>query len=147
MKNSGGPYLSMAAFVEKTLEEKDGVMSFIRVIDRVNISARGPNPPGQLPPGQMPLIAVVILRSGSAKGRHKLTISPETPSGEMMPQSDTPVLFEGEDRGVNVVMQIILQVDQEGLYWFHVLLDDDQLLTKIPLRIVYLPTRTSSVSS
>jgi len=144
MKDTGGPYLSMAAFCEKTLEEKDGVMSFIRVIDRVNITARGPNPPDEMPAGQMPLMAVVTLRSGSARGRHSLTVRPEKPSGEMMPPAETPVLFEGEDRGVNVVLQITLQADEEGLYWFHVILDGNQFLTKIPLRIVYHPIRMAS---
>jgi len=131
----------MAVFCEKTLAESDGVMSFIRVIDRVTIAASGENPPEAMPPGQLPLTAVVSLKAGKARGRRALTIRPEKPSGEMMPPAKTNVFFEGEDRGVNVVVQIALAVDQEGLYWFHVFLDDDQFLTKIPLRIIYHPTR------
>ncbi|TMQ63842.1 MAG: hypothetical protein E6K79_09400 [Candidatus Eisenbacteria bacterium] len=144
MKDSGGPYLGMAVFCERTLEEKDGVMSIIRVIDRLTISVRGPEVPDSMPPGQVSLTAIVLLKAGRAKGRHKITIRPEKPSGDFLPPADTPVLLEGEDRGVNLVVQTSIQVDQEGLYWFSVILDDDQLLTRIPLRIVYHPVRSSS---
>ena len=46
------------------------------------------------------------------------------------------VHFEGEDRGTNVIYAATLNVEQEGLYWFDVLLDDE-LLTRMPLRILY----------
>jgi hypothetical protein len=37
---------------------------------------------------------------------------------------------------VNLVLNINMVVDQEGVYWFEVHLED-QLLTRIPLRILY----------
>jgi hypothetical protein len=45
-------------------------------------------------------------------------------------------LFEGEDRGVNLILNLNIVVDQEGVYWFNVLLED-QFVTRIPLRIFY----------
>ena len=46
------------------------------------------------------------------------------------------VVFEGEDRGTNLILTLNIVVDQEGVYWFDVLLEDE-LLTRIPLRILY----------
>ena len=38
-----GPYLSAALLCEKVLEEKDGVKSAIRIIDRVTRTVTGPS--------------------------------------------------------------------------------------------------------
>lgn len=46
------------------------------------------------------------------------------------------VLFEGEDKGVNLVLNIATTFEHQGLYWFNVYLDD-KLLTKMPLRVIY----------
>lgn len=146
MKDSGGPYLAAAVVCERTLEEKDGVMSFIRIIDRIQITAHGPEVPDKIPTGQVQVMVVVSLKPGKARGRHSLSITAEKPSTERHKTAEIPVLFEGEDRGVNIVARTTLQVDQEGLYWFLIHLDGDQFLTKIPLRIVYQPMRTSSGS-
>ena len=57
-----------------------------------------------------------------------------------------PVLFEGEDRGVSAVFQIVMPVRHEGLYWFDIVLNDTQHLTRVPLRIVYQPMQTSATT-
>jgi hypothetical protein len=80
------------------------------------------------------LYALISFKSGSAKGRHTVKWITETPSGIRLPEQLLPVLFEGDDRGVNLVLNINMVVDQEGVYWFEVILED-QLLTRIPLRI------------
>ena len=40
----GGPYLHAAHFCEKLLTEKDGVLSAIRIIDRITVTASGATP-------------------------------------------------------------------------------------------------------
>ncbi len=82
------------------------------------------------------LNAFISFKSGSARGRHTVKLRIETPSGLKLPEQLLPVLFEGEDRGVNLMLGINIVVDQEGVYWFDVLLED-VLLTRIPLRILY----------
>lgn len=62
----------------------------------------------------------------------------EAPSGLKIAEQNLPVLFEGEDRGVNLVLNLNMTLNLEGVYWFGVSLEN-QLLTKIPLRILYQP--------
>jgi len=132
-----GPYLAMAILCEKALQEQDGVMSVIRVVDRVLHTVAGPSAPESMPPLPINLVAVVSFKSGEARGRYAVKLRPETPSGLKKQEISLPVLFEGgEDRGVNVIVNISLQVQEEGLYWFDVLLDD-VVVTRIPLRVVY----------
>jgi hypothetical protein len=54
----------------------------------------------------------------------------------MLPEQLIPVLFEGEDRGANLILALNMVVDQEGVYWFNILLEEE-LITRIPLRILY----------
>jgi hypothetical protein len=53
-----------------------------------------------------------------------------------------PVLFEGEDRGVNLIVNAAFEPDQEGLYWFDVFFEEDRV-TRIPLRAIYQPMPTA----
>jgi hypothetical protein len=96
-----------------------------------------------MPPLPVNITLLVVLKAGSARGRHQVRITMEAPSGEQMPQEATlPVLLEGEERGVNLVLNLGFQAEQEGLYWFDVHFGDQNvLLTRVPLRIVYQPQR------
>lgn len=139
MAHVDGPYLAMAVICERVLEEKDGVLSAIRMVDRIMV-----NPPsGQEPPASMPAVMldvrlVISLKSGRARGRSTVTVRPEKPSGMRLPEIRFPVLLEGEERGANLLVGLNLQLDEEGLYWFDVLFEDD-LLSRIPLRVIYQP--------
>jgi hypothetical protein len=48
-----------------------------------------------------------------------------------------PVKFLGEDQGQNVILNIALGVEQDGLYWFDVLFEEE-VLTRIPLMVMPL---------
>jgi hypothetical protein len=141
-----GPYLSAALLCEKLLIEKDGVTSAIRIIDRVTRTAVGANPPEQMDPFDYYLTLVVTLKAGWAHGSYPLRIalmSPQKGSRDILKQT---VFFEGgEDRGVNVVGQMGIKLEVEGIYWFEVFLGEksaEKLLTRIPLRVIYLRTFT-----
>ncbi len=131
-----GPYLIAALICEKILQEKDETVSIIRMVDRVTLTTQAALSPETLPPMALSLNAFISFKSGSARGRHTVKLSIETPSGLKLPEQLLPVLFEGEDRGVNLILGINIVVDQEGVYWFDVLLEN-VLLTRIPLRILY----------
>lgn len=131
-----GPYLIAALLCEKILQEKDETVSIIRMVDRVTLTTQAALSPETLPPIALNLNAFISFKSGSARGRHTVKLRIETPSGLKLPEQLLPVLFEGEDRGVNLILGINIVVDQEGVYWFDVLLED-VLLTRIPLRILY----------
>lgn len=133
---NNGPYLIAAVICEKVLQEKDETISIIRMIDRVTLTAPASASPETLPPIPLSLSAFISFKSGSARGRHTVKFRTETPSGIKSPEQLFPVLFEGEDRGANIILVLNIVIDQEGVYWFDVLLED-QLLTRIPLRVLY----------
>lgn len=142
MIESTGPHLAVAVICEKALQEQDGVLSIIRIIDRVTVSVTSPDAPDEMPETALSFVVVVGLKSGAARGRHKLSLRPETPSGQQLAAMDVPIHFEGEERGANVVAQFAMTADEEGLYWVDVLFGDS-LLTRIPLRVLYQPQRTA----
>lgn len=136
MVQNSGPYLIAAALCESVLEEKTGTLSAIRMIDRITVTSNDPSAPDQMPVTTARFTLLISLKSGSARGKHFIKFRPETPSGLKPFEQSFPVLFEGEDRGINLVLAINFQLDQEGLYWFDILLEED-LLTRIPLRVLY----------
>lgn len=137
MTETGGPYIQLATLCEKVLQEKDGVMSVIRVIDTLNIQA-GAGAPEEMPAGQVVLTMVITLKAGMLTGKYEVKVVPTSPSGKVMQGSAStiPVYFEGNDRGMNLILNIGLHIKEEGVFWFDVSVVN-QLLTRIPLRVVY----------
>jgi hypothetical protein len=135
-----GPYLTAAMFCERVLHERDGVLTAIRIIDRIMQTATGPEPPDEMPPVPLQLTALIAFKSGEARGSMNLALTPEDPSGRRLGTFTQGVLFEGEDRGVNLVMAVNFVAELAGLYWFDLALDHEPV-TRIPLRVVYTTTR------
>ena len=131
-----GPYLKTAVFCEHVLREADGVPSLVRIIDRIIHTRTGPEAPIEMPPISYNLKAFISLTSGEARGSHEVKIELEEPSGLRKPSMASTVLFEGEDKGVNLVLDMASTFQHQGLYWFNIYLDD-RLLTKMPLRVIY----------
>jgi hypothetical protein len=133
-----GPYVQLAAFCEKVLREADGALSLIRVIDRLTVTAHGPGSgelPAELPEGNLHVTLVVTLKADDARGRYPISLRVQQPSGVYLPERSFDAMFEGEERGVNLILD--LQVEAlEGLYWFDVSINE-RLLTRIPLRVIY----------
>jgi uncharacterized protein DUF6941 len=118
------------------LQEKDEIISVIRMIDRIAVTVNALASPEAMPPTTINLNALISLKSGSARGRGTVKWGVETPSGLRLPDQLLPVLFEGDDRGVNLIITLNMVIEQEGVYWFDVRLDE-RLLTRIPLRILF----------
>ena len=138
MPVSGGPYLVTACFCDKVLQEADGVLSLIRIVDRWNVVG---TTAAMLPTFVMGNL-VILFKSGTVRGSAQLAITPVTPDGERMTPILAPVLFEGDDeRGAGVALPINFPVKDTGLFWFEVALTisgQSQILTFVPMRIVYL---------
>lgn len=134
-----GPYLQAALICERVLQEANGVLSLIRVVDRVTRSVAGPAAPEVMEPFTYPLTIVIMLKSGPARGSYQVRIDIEPPSGMRRPGPSMPALLEGEDRGVNVVVNMNLQFTEQGLHWFDVYFDNT-LISRMPFRIVYART-------
>jgi hypothetical protein len=141
-----GPYIQVAAFCERVLRETDGVLSLIRIVDVINHTEAGSNPPKDLTPFHYPLMFVLTLKSGKARGRHEIKIVPELPSGETIAPIIVTVQLEGGGRGTNVTSRVDPEYTMEGLYWFQVWFDE-VLLTKVPLQIRYSRLVSGATSS
>ncbi len=141
-----GPYLSAALLCENLLIERDGVSSAIRIIDRVTRTAVGVSPPEQMESFDYKLTLVVTLKAGWVHGSYPLRVTLMDPGKGIRDILKQTVFFEGgEDRGVSVVGQMAVKFEVEGIYWFEIFLGEkkeEKLLTRVPLRVIYLRTFT-----
>jgi len=134
-----GPYLIAACLCERVLDEKDGVKSVIRFVDRITRTMVGPSPAEEMEPFEYPLTLLVKLKSGWARGAYPLQIRLVKPSGESPTPFQRTIYLEGEeDRGTDVVVNMRMKFDTPGVHWFDVHLGEVRM-TRIPLRIVYIP--------
>lgn len=137
-----GPHLIAAVFCDQVLDEKDNVLSAIRIIDRVNITKYNAGEKlevpmrGQLSPPLILFTLLVILKSGDYKGRGKLGIVPRFPSGKTLQRRDIDVELLGAENGMNAILRGGFPPEEEGVYWVDVYFDD-QLLASSPLAIRY----------
>lgn len=128
------PLVQIAAICQTALIEQTQFLSVIRVIDRLPLQGFTP----QMQPQPLHNFAlVVVLKSGEMRMKCQLKIVVETPSGKSEQIIDTSVLFEGDERGVQMVTPLAYMAQEEGLYWFSVVLEPDDVLTRIPLRVMY----------
>jgi hypothetical protein len=139
----GGPFLQTAVFCEKVLQEKDGVLSAIRIVDQFTVSSSVEGTPELMPSINIAASLLITFKSGDIKGKWELKVKPVTPSGQELPGFIGPVMFEGGHRGANVIIQYVLPAKEEGTYWFDVMLND-KLITKMPLKIVYTKAQIST---
>lgn len=132
----GGPYLCLAVLCEKVLKEADGILSIIRVVDRMTVSFTGPDAPTDMPQVAINLTALIGFKSGFARGTHVLRLKIVAPTQATLSTVELPMLLEGEDRGANLIVNLAFQAEEEGLYWIDVYVDD-VLFTRMPLRVLY----------
>jgi len=128
------PFVQAAMICEHVLHEKDGVVSAIRVIDRITT---GDVPIG-LPAGVTPAVEfsiLVMIKAGSIKGKSKLQVKMRRPSGAEGEVNTWPIQLNGDEQGANIVVKASLAVSEFGLYWFDVYWNGG-LLTSIPLKLV-----------
>ncbi|MBZ5680330.1 MAG: hypothetical protein LAO24_09515 [Acidobacteriia bacterium] len=129
------PYVTAALLCEKVLVEKDETITLVRVADRIQYSVQGVGV--GLPAGLKPIIklhGLVAIKSGLVTGDHLIDIFIQRPSGDRKEVVTYPVKFLGQDHGQNLILNMGIGIDQDGLYWFDVLFDGE-LLTRIPLMV------------
>jgi len=139
-----GPHLVGAFLCEKVLYERDGVPTFVRVVERFNMPVLPQLPPGvQPPPGMFPsttiqLFLVIMVKAGSlGGGKHNMKVALNLPSGSQMFSIPFQVFFNGgDDNGVMTVSPIVIPNPEEGLYWFDVYFEE-MLMTRIPMRVLH----------
>lgn len=131
-----GPHLIVATFCEQAIEDKTGVLSLIRIVDRKNVTAEGPNAPKEMPPVPLDWVLVLNFKSGQAKGSYQIKVEPELPSGIRLEPFTLSAHFEGGNRGVNIIVRPRMKIEMTGIYWFRVYVEDE-FVTKIPIEVIY----------
>lgn len=132
MPQSNGPYLSYAVVCEKALHETDGVVSLIRLIDRVSVSV--PESDGDLAPPVAVTIAIGV-KSGGFRGETRVGLRVETPNSLVWPEFEAPMQLDGGESGGAIALGLQFPAREEGLYWFVVEIGDEEA-TRVPLRVV-----------
>lgn len=136
MISETGPYLKAAVFCSDVIEGKDGVLSLIRIIDRLTITAAGGQPPATMPKVKRLLKLVLMFISGRARGTHEVAVKIERPDSTIHDFWAGTVFLEGEDRGANIVIEMEIEFVLEGLYWFDLYFDGTRV-TRMPFRVIY----------
>ena len=148
MSNVQGPYIT-AVLCEKVLEEKDGIKTAVRIIDRITHVRVATDAPPTLPTFDYQAALLIKLTSGGTRGLYTVLVHLVAPSGESKEVVRQAVNFEGDDdRGGDLVAHLTMRIDMTGVYWFEIFLDDRgkvELLTRLPLRVVYMP-QTNPIS-
>jgi hypothetical protein len=141
-----GPYVNVAAFCEKVLQEHDGVLSMVRIIDTLNVQFQGPEAPDELPPSTVVgATLVIMLKAGEARGGQVVQVVLERPDGVRSPGPETSANFSiGPNGGANLVLPMQIEATSAGLYWADVLVNT-RLVARVPLQITYGFTRGPAV--
>ena len=134
MEQPLAPSLRIAALCERVLEEKDGMLSLIRIIDRLIVTAEGADLPKELPPGQVPLTAIMSWVNGL--GNYEAKIRVDCPDGSAVESQTIPFYLDSLDKVQNHIVRLVLPVKRPGVYWFNFFLGDD-IKSKLPLRVIY----------
>lgn len=131
-----GPFVQIACFCETVIEDKNGVLSLIRIVDTLIRTHRGTAPPEEMPPFTKSLKMVISLKAGKARGRHSIKMAPELPNGSAGDPYERSIHLEGEEKGHNHIVDLTFQFPLEGLYWFDIYFDEKKI-TALPLRVKY----------
>lgn len=142
------PLVTFACVCEKVLQEKDGIVSLIRVADTFHLSQlplTHPVPPGaKLPPPRFELTVAFGLKAGPVRGRHQVGLAYYKPSGEKQDVEDNwPVVFDDDYSGANYILRFFLTDVQPGDHRFEVLFDRARL-TSITFRVLVPDTKSVS---
>lgn len=134
MEQPLAPSLRIAALCERVLEEKDGSLSLIRLIDRLVITAEGTDVPTELPPGQVPLTALMSWINGL--GNYEAKIRVDFPEGNSFESPTLPFYLDSLDKVQNLIVRLVLPVKRQGVHWFNFMLGDETK-SRVPLRVIY----------
>jgi hypothetical protein len=136
-----GPLLAAALLCERVIEDKEGVLSIIRIVDNFTVSRT--LPVVAPPPDSTPVIVVTLLvsfKAGQAKGTYQVESRLRAASGKplkgMGEQPNPSFTFSGEqpEQGANIVINAGVPANEPGLYYFDILLDGSPV-TSVPFRI------------
>ena len=128
------PRLRAAVLCEQVLEERDNVLSAIRIVDRMIVRATGKKVPDELPATQGHIKALMSWVGGL--GQYEARIRVVLPNDQVIESSTMPFFLDSLERVQNFVTSIAFPIPKQGLYLFEFLLGDE-VKNRIPLRVIY----------
>jgi hypothetical protein len=138
MLDATGPFVHIATFCRDVVEQADGGVTLVGVADRVHVE------PDDDDTRRAALTMFISVRAGDLAGKHHIHIRPIAPSGkDAFPTGSFPALFDTGASGVEIEVEIVFEPEEEGLYWFELSLDQEAILTRIPLEISFEPSNES----
>ncbi|OFW09535.1 MAG: hypothetical protein A3G20_02965 [Acidobacteria bacterium RIFCSPLOWO2_12_FULL_59_11] len=126
------PWVQLAALCHTALTENTGQLSIIRIVDRWMVVGLTP----EMQSTNIQLTMAIILKSDQMRGQYRLRLRLRSPLGNVTEGPVLPALFEGDDRGVQAILPSGILATEPGLYWFEILVEDE-VVTRVPLRILY----------
>lgn len=130
------PLVRAAMVCERVLTERDGVLSAVRILDRLIAPAPPEGAGGPLVRAPLTLL-LMLVGAGVAPGPHRLLLHTQLPGGERVGAREMTIAIpESPELGCNIVLDLRFEASIEGLYWFWVAFDaEDRILAGIPLHV------------
>lgn len=128
------PWLKVGVLCEKVLQERDGVVSLIRIVDRFTVTKAGPEPPQEMPEYDAHLYVVMIFSGGLGNFEAQLRIV--HPDGKETLTPTMPFFVDSLERGHQIVGDLHITFKKEGLYYIEFMLDND-VVGRTPFRVIY----------
>lgn len=133
--------LAAAVLCERVLEEKDGTLTAVRIIDRLTMSSVGSRDPDAVTvvaPATLALL--VIFRYAKADREYEIALALEEPGGKRQELKPPGRLMPGgATNGANFIGRVTFVPKKLGLYRFYVTIDGDRVAA-VPLAVVEAPS-------
>ena len=129
------PYLKLGTICERVLQETDGVLSLIRIVDTFTITITGKEPPERLPSGSK--LLTILMSWVGGLGSHEAAFNIISPGGETQrsPRSWSFTL-NAINQGHNIIVTLPVRIAKQGVYWIEFILND-QVKSRIPFQVLY----------
>jgi len=133
-KKASHPWVAAATLCENILEDKDNVMSIIRMVDLFNV----PRPPEWDGKENLQLLlnGLLAFKSGDVKGKRIVRIYGVSPKGKRQKLHELSMDFLGGNTGVNLKLRMVFGFKTEGTHWLDVYVEK-RLTTRIPITILF----------
>ena len=129
------PYLKLGVICEYALQEKDNVLSIIRIVDRFTITISGKEPPDQLPEGAK-IITLVMCWAGGL-GTHEASFKIQSPGGDVQQSAQTwSFHLDSLNQSHNMIIRLPVRLKKEGIYWINFILNGEEK-SRIPFQVLY----------
>lgn len=128
------PKVAVAVMCERVLQENDGVMSLIRIIDKATVNR--PKIDKRNP--VLDTNVFLSFRADGFVGKKRLSMRGFNPDGKpwKAPPVEAEIEWTGPDHITNVTVRLRLTIQSEGLYCIQVTLNDKPV-SRIPLTVVW----------